>query len=58
MVILHTLFVAFNHYILMSLHLCVQIVDGIKNATTSQLDVTGSGSLQILFLRLIYSSIY
>jgi hypothetical protein len=52
MVILHTLFVAFNHYILMSLHLCVQIVDGIKNATTSQLDVTGSGSLQILFLRL------
>lgn len=44
----YTIFLTFNHCILMSLCLYVQIVDGIKNATATQLDVADIGSLSDL----------
>jgi alpha-aminoadipic semialdehyde synthase len=45
---MYTIFVGLNHCILIYLYLYVQIVEGIKNATATQLDVADIGSLSDL----------
>ena len=45
---MYTIFVGLNHYILIYLYLYMQIVEGIKNATATQLDVADIGGLSDL----------
>lgn len=47
-IIFYIIFVGVNLFIPMSLYLYMQIVDGIKNTTATQLDVADIGSLSDL----------